>query len=449
MRFPKRTLIATLVATLISACGGSDDSTVATQKTLKAIDGYLIGAEVYVDRNKNGKADADEKLAQLTDESGNIAIPSADAGYDVIVKAIAGKTRDSDKGGTIDQSFELVAKGTSAVASPFTTIALAQDKSIEALATELGYDAATLSQDYVALKNSADDAAAAHLFARSIVSSLGMDKNSNAFAERTDTINSEITQLVNEGADLNEMMIYLSDTGIASVSAMQPTLEAFMDNQSYVSFSLNDFWRTRNSGEEFATWHFDIKNKAVVLSGDMRFTLAFDALNPNSFFMVMPKDPNTTCEYPYQSACRSEMQDDLIFMEKEFALAVSVDGDIQTYLKPNSTESIDYQLNGIDDVDLSESPIAQNAYYHLDDLSTDWSPKPYLGQIAGGAIQVTSAASGDISFGGENYKVLRGNGQVYLIKRVSDDHPSLLFRNGQLAALLKSKWENHSLSQPE
>ncbi len=449
MQLPKRTLAITIMAGSLSACGGSEESNPSPQKTLTAIDGYLIGAEVYVDRNQNGKADEDEKLSQPTDKNGSITIPSADAGFDVIVKAIAGETRDSDKGGTVDQSFELVAKSTSSVASPFTTIASAQNKTMEELAAELGYDSNTLSQDYVGLKNSAEDAKAAHLFARSIVSSLDMDKNSDDFANRVELINGEIKQLVNQGKNLDDMAIYLSDTGVVSVSAMPPTLAEFMDNQSYVSFSMNDFWRIRNDGAEFAHWQFDIKNSAVELNGEMRFSLAFDELNPNSFFMTMPKEPNVECEYPYGSVCRSEMQDDFIFMENEFALAISVDGDLQAYIKPNESEYIDHTLNGVDLFDLTNSSIELNTYYHLDDQSTDWSPKPDLRELSHGDIQITSAASGRISFDDVDYQVIRGNGQIYMIKRIVDGHPSLLFRNKQLVRSMKLKWDEHTLEQPQ
>ncbi|MDE1513533.1 MULTISPECIES: hypothetical protein [Vibrio] len=447
MQFPKRTVAVAIIVGLLSACGGSEESSPLPPKTLTAIDGYLIGAEVYVDRNQNGKADADEKLDQLSGEKGQIAIPSADAEFDVIVKAIAGKTRDSDKGGTVEQSFELLAKSTSSVASPFTTIAFAQNKTMEALAAELGYDSNTLSHDYVALKNSAEDAKSAHLFARSIVSSLDMDKNSDDFATRMKSINDEIDKLINQDKELDDIVIYLSDTGVASVSSMPPTLTEFMDKQTYVSFSMNDFWRTRDNGDEVAYWQFDINNNAVKLN-EIPLSLAFDKLNPNSFFMTWSKEPNVECEYPYGSVCRSEMQDDFIFMENEFALAISVDGDIQIYLKPRESESIDHTLNGVDQFDLTSSSIELNTYHHLDDKSTDWSPKPSLRELSGGTIKIISADNGTISFGDLEYQVIRGNGQIYIIKR-ADGHPSLLFRNEQLADLMKSKWENHKLEQPD
>lgn len=449
MQLPKRTLAVAIVASLLSACGDAEESNPLPQKTLTAIDGYLIGAEVYVDRNQNGKADTTEKLSQLTDENGRIAIPSTDAEFDVIVKAIVGKTRDSDTGGTIKQNFELLAKSTSSVASPFTTIAFAQNKTIEELANILGFEHKTLSQDYVTLKNSSEDAKSAHLFARSIVSSLDMDKNSQDFTKRVESIKDEINQLINLDKELDDMVIYLSDTGVVSVSTMPPTLAEFMDNQSYFSISMNDFWRTRNNGGELSHWQFDIQNNTVELNGEKQYSLAFDDLNPNSFFMTMPKEPNVKCEYPYKTECRSEMQDDFIYMENEFALAISIDGDIQAYLKPKESELIDHTLNGVELFDLTNSSIELNSYYHLDDKSTSWSPKPYMEEFPRGTIQIQSAVNGTVSFGDVDYQVMRGNGQVYMIKRIADGHPSLLFRNAQLATLMKSKWENHTLKKPD
>ena len=447
MQYPKLTLCAALITTLLSGCGGSSDSDSVSEKhVLKAIDGYLINAEVYVDRNNNDLADVNEKLAARTNSNGEIEIPLADRQFNVIIRAVAGETRDSDKGGTVDQTFELIAKGSNAVATPFTTIAHAQNKNIETLAAELGFEAEMLDQDYIVLKQHNSDAQAAHLFARSIAPELSGDLNSIGFTQRMTTINQTISQLVNNGSDLDQVSIHLSDTGIASTTPMQPTLSEFLDNQSYISTSLNDFWRTRENGSELASWLFDVNNRSVELNGH-EFSLNFDEHNPNSFFVTWPEGQIPECEMPYQAGiCRSEMQDDFVFIDNDFALAISVDGDIQVYLRPSSSENINYELNGFDTFDLTDTHIEQNEYYHLDDLSTNWSPQPVLDQ---GVVTVSDALQGVVNIDGIAHTVLRGNSQIYLVKRQSDNHPSLLFRSEALANLIKSKWENHTLTQPE
>ncbi|WP_413112350.1 hypothetical protein [Thaumasiovibrio sp. DFM-14] len=444
MKHSTPTLSAIAISLLLLGCGGSDDPGPApTSHKLTAIDGYLINAEVYIDRNNNGVADPDEKLAKRTNENGEIAIATADLNYNVIIRAIAGETRDSDKGGTVDSNFDLIAPANNPVATPFTTLAHIQDITMEELAAELGYSEKTLSGDYIALKQSEPDAAKAHLFARSLSPSLS---DTTELEQRSRAIQQSIDALGNNSEDFDRHIIRISDSGGAFTTLMQPTLQEFMDEKSYFTFSLNDFWRTRNNGDETANWDFDINNASVSIDGT-ELTLSFDSNNPNSFFMTWE---GQECEHPYQPGfCRSEMQDDLIFMEHPFALAVSVDGDIQVYIQPSMTETIDHNLAGFDAYDLSQSPIEQNGYYHLDDESTTWSPTPRLTVLGNDSIAIVGdETQGVIEFDGDTYQVLRGNGELYLIKRQDDDHPSLLIRSEDLALSLRDKWQNHSLVDP-
>ena len=448
MTHSKLTACMSLIAALLTGCNESDKYNNSNSDThfLKAIDGYLVDAEVYIDRNENGLPDNDEKLKQLTNESGVIAIPVKDRGFDVIVEAIVGKTRDSDKGGTIDQSFRLVANGGGSVITPFTTIAKAQNKTLQELATELGYDVDVLSQDYIALKASNPEAKKVHLFARSVVSELNKDLESDIFDKQIKTIKDEIDTLVNKDEDLDSFNIYLSDTGLASTVPMQPTLNKFLDNTKYTSMSFNDFWRTGD--DELANWQFDIKKKTVSIGGEL-YELMFDKFNPNSFFMTFP-DNGEGCKVAYTAGiCRSDMQDDFVFIDNKFALATSIDGDLQMYLKPSSTESITNQLLGVDSLPLTGMNIDGNSYYHLDDKSNNWNSNPVLSDISKGSITVSNIENGLITMNDQDYVILRGNGQVYIMKRVSDNHPSLLFRSKELADFILDKWENHKLEQPQ
>ncbi|KAB2823588.1 hypothetical protein [Aliivibrio finisterrensis] len=444
----KLTVCMFLVAALLTGCNESNKSNNSNSDThfLKAIDGYLVDAEVYIDRNGNGIPEDDEKLKQLTNESGVIGIPVKDRDFDIIVEAIVGKTRDSDKGGTIDQSFRLVANGSGSVITPFTTIAKAQNKTLQELATELGYDVEVLSQDYIALKASNPEAKKVHLFARSVVGELNKDLGSDIFDKQIKTIKDEIDTLVNKDEDLDSLNIYLSDTGLASTVPMQPTLNEFLDNTKYTSMSFNDFWRTRDG--ELANWQFDIKKNTVSIEGNL-FELMFDKFNPNSFFMTFP-DNGEGCEVAYTAGiCRSEMQDDFIFIDNKFALATSIDGDLQMYLKPSSTELITNQLLGVDSFPLTGMNIKENSYHHLDDKSNNWNSNPVLSEISKGSITLSNIENGLITMNDKEYVILRGNGQVYIMKRVSDNHPSLLFRSKELADFILDKWKNHTLEQPQ
>lgn len=437
MTHSKLTACMSLIAALLTGCNESDKSNNSNSDThfLKAIDGYLVDAEVYIDRNENGLPDNDEKLKKLTNESGVIAIPVKDKGFDVIVEAIVGKTRDSDKGGTIDQSFRLVANGGGSVITPFTTIAKAQNKTLQELATELGYDVDVLSQDYIALKASNPEAKKVHLFARSVVGELNKNLGSDIFDKQIKTIKDEIDTLVNKDEDLDSFNIYLSDTGLASTVPMQPTLNKFLDNTKYTSMSFNDYWRTGD--DELANWQFDIKKKTVSIGGEL-YELMFDKFNPNSFFMTFPDD-GKGCEAYAAGICRSEMQDDFVFIDNKFALATSIDGDLQMYLKPSSTESITNQLSGVDSFSLTGMNIDGNSYYHLDDKSANWDSNPVLSEISKVSITVSNIENGLITMNDKDYVILRGNGQVYIMKRISDNHPSLLFRSKELANFILDK----------
>ncbi|WP_318438211.1 hypothetical protein [Photobacterium leiognathi] len=82
--------LAMAAALTLTACGGGSSSeeaspteTVTTEKEVttkeyKAIDGYLVNADIYVDRNKNKIADEDEKLDQVTGEEGQFSLDEAE-----------------------------------------------------------------------------------------------------------------------------------------------------------------------------------------------------------------------------------------------------------------------------------------------------------------------------------------------------------------------------------
>lgn len=156
--------LAMAAALTLTACGGGSSSeeaspteTVTTEKEVttkeyKAIDGYLVNADIYVDRNKNKIADEDEKLDQVTGEEGQFSLDEADTQYPVIIKAVAGRTSDTDNEGAIKKDFTFVADAGVEVISPFSTTAYNTDKTLEELATELNLPLEVLSSDYVAKK---------------------------------------------------------------------------------------------------------------------------------------------------------------------------------------------------------------------------------------------------------------------------------------------------------
>jgi len=155
---------------------GTDIDTDTETYTLTAIDGYLSDAEIYIDRNKDGIADDDE-LTGTTDSNGEIELDIEAADYPVIVRAIAGTTKDSDYSETVSTTYEMIADAGSVVVTPYTSLAYLYDMSIEELVEELdsedsfSFDRSTLSGDYSAL--SSDAAIIAQALARSVASVFG------------------------------------------------------------------------------------------------------------------------------------------------------------------------------------------------------------------------------------------------------------------------------------
>ncbi|PMO26090.1 putative Ig domain-containing protein, partial [Vibrio breoganii] len=163
-----KNILALSIALALAGCGGDDEGgnnspeSITEQFTITAIDGYLADADVYADRNQNGTADQSELVGQ-TDANGEIKIDVKDEIYAIIVKAIAGKTVDSERG-IITDNFELQAPEGFDVVSPMTNLVSKQlannpDLTVEDAKTvvienivgdSLQVDAADVFGDYIA-----------------------------------------------------------------------------------------------------------------------------------------------------------------------------------------------------------------------------------------------------------------------------------------------------------
>ena len=201
----KRTLIAaSIIAFLVTGCGGGSSSTdssgsissapenpsstpenpsstpdISSSINIKAIDGYLSEADVYIDRNLNSISDPNELLSDKTDSNGDVSISSEDAKYPVIIRSVAGQTIDVDSAGYVTETKEMIAPAGYEVVTPFTTIAYLQGKDMAQLAIELNLSEDLIKGDYVAKNKRAsrsDDekkaSKKAHLFARSLMKEL-------------------------------------------------------------------------------------------------------------------------------------------------------------------------------------------------------------------------------------------------------------------------------------
>ena len=165
---------AVIAASLgLTACGGGSDTPkketpVVSAVTLsgKVADGYLSGAKVCLDLNRNKVCDSGEPSAMST-AGGNYSFDATQLQIDsfpVVVEVIAGSTVDEDNpGATVTKKYTLTAPaGKGAFVSPLTTMVQAQiettgatAESIEAsLLASMGEAAlgVSLFNDYVAEK---------------------------------------------------------------------------------------------------------------------------------------------------------------------------------------------------------------------------------------------------------------------------------------------------------
>ncbi|WP_136484891.1 hypothetical protein [Vibrio sp. H11] len=164
-------------------CGSDNDSPAAASSTysVKAIDGYLRGALVWLDLDQDFQLDDNEPSA--TSQSGGVAELDVSGitnpeDYPVVVQAIRGETVDEDTGNTVSNDFTLSAPPGTAQVTPLSTlvhievtsgssadVASAQTK----IANQLGISEQDTLSDYKASGSSG-----AAFAARSLVSSGSM-----------------------------------------------------------------------------------------------------------------------------------------------------------------------------------------------------------------------------------------------------------------------------------
>lgn len=168
----QRTLLASLIAASLAACGGDSGTTSGggitnpepTLNTLsgKAADGYLQEALVCLDINKNKMCDDNEPSA-TTDANGAFTLEATQAQIDaspLLVQVIAGQTTDSDNPGVaISKGYKLTAPAASDFVSPITTLIQNEiekgstvEESVEYVKTQLGTEL-DITADYIEGKN--------------------------------------------------------------------------------------------------------------------------------------------------------------------------------------------------------------------------------------------------------------------------------------------------------
>ncbi len=389
MRLFKTTGLALAISLAMTGCGGgSDDSginscgTDATTYKVQIKDGYLVDAEVYVDRNKNGVADANEKVTALTDEQGYITLPVEDKEYPIIARAIAGKTYDTDKGGRLTDTYELSTKAGMEVMNPFTLIAAKNEVTVEEIAQQLGVsNADLLTSDYVAAKTTKnDDASKVHFAARSFAElfAKGDASDISNWQNHITAIVAGIAEVEGYGSndDLNN---YVVRDG-AVVEALKPLKEA-LAGKTYDFISTNEAY---GSQEGFMTLTF---NDSSITVDDNDGSAAFDM--PTSYhyngFMVSGEEGGPHLE-------------EVIFLSENLALTVTADKDLQVGSAQDLASATDGYADFRIDAPYTEEELKGKTLYHFwDDAGAfDHTAKPYFSVLAlaeNGSGTITEFAS--------------------------------------------------------
>lgn len=336
---------AILSAIVLSGCGGSsnDDGELSQGRTITVIDGYLENAQVCVDRNNNGVCD-DGEVIGATNAKGQFTIPVADKDYPVIIRSVAGETKDMDRVGYLTQSYEMTANSSSSVVTPFTTLAKANDMSVEELADELNLDNSVVSGDYVSLKqdtDQAENAIMAHALARSLVQELPTESANIDGSELKQTatdINDAIEQHYGNSGDINEIDeidFVRSDDGNFEVVEVINDLQNYLikGNENEITpiskwniAGFNNYWATQEG--VFTAWLTEetlcVDEDGVVECGNY---------SVNGDVLVLPSDDGGTENNTF------------IYTSTDLAFAVPDEGDLTLWTTNDLVESMNFTVS--------------------------------------------------------------------------------------------------------
>lgn len=123
----KLSLLAASIGIILAGCSSDDDNAISTFE-VKAIDGYLVNADIYA-------GDKCDTKAGVTDERGIAKIDEKFKDQKLCVKAVVGQTIDSDRG-IVTKAFELSAPADSTVINPMTNLVVEKMQATPSLTAE-------------------------------------------------------------------------------------------------------------------------------------------------------------------------------------------------------------------------------------------------------------------------------------------------------------------------
>jgi hypothetical protein len=256
-------VLCIISAGIIAGCGGGGNTSVSattpgsttTSISGKVADGYLVGATVFLDKNKNYQLDAGEPSA-ITDSNGaySLTIDPADVGkYPIVALATTGVTIDKDTNLPVTSTYVLsmhavavtpTTGGVSGTVSNFISpmssqlremmetgnYATMQD-AMSALRTKLGLPAGIgMMDDYIAANNTAMHTAAQNM-AGLMGSQMALVLSTNGSTTTVDvnryrgmmgTIFSNIPSIMGSGPNTQAAMTNLSGTMMTNLPNIAP-----------------------------------------------------------------------------------------------------------------------------------------------------------------------------------------------------------------------------------
>ncbi|MGF1774849.1 hypothetical protein L4C42_21430 [Vibrio wakamikoensis] len=455
----KKSVLSTAIlsAIVLSGCGGSSDEGGTIQgRTITVIDGYLENAQVCVDRNENGVCDDGEVIGK-TNANGQFTIPASDKDHPVIIRSIAGSTKDADRVGYLTQSFEMTASSDSSVVTPFTTLANANDMSIEDLAAVLNLDSSVISGDYVSLKgdiDKAEDAIKGHAIARSLVQELPTE-SANIKGDELEKTATEINDIINQhNGDIKEIEDY---DIVKNEDGDYKAVEVINNLQSYLIKGNED------KDSPTSTWNLaNFSKHWAAEEGVFSAWLTKDSLcvEENSQSECMSYSVNgDVLSIPSENG--KEENNAFIYTSTELAFAVPDEGDLTLWTTSDLTTSINF----------TEKDFENKTWFIVMDDSKDSTSVPVYGEFRFGVFnsetkvgEVTLIEDGEeykttwtlpsgnlrIEFdqqAGDNPLVIRyatTNGEIMIVNDM-DQHAdvyAMMTQDESLALNIVEKWEN-------